>query len=69
MNCHCVSLPEEDGPKYWPDLLISPVLAENVGRIHVTCDVIESNDLGSYGLSDVSEAWPGQAFGTISFLA
>jgi len=33
VNCHRVSLPEEDGLKYWPDLLISPVLAENVGRI------------------------------------
>jgi len=53
VSCHRVSLPEEDGPKHWPDLLTSPVLAENVGWIHVTCDVIESNDLGGYGLSDV----------------
>jgi len=53
MNCHRISLPEEDGLKYWPDLLISPVLAEDVCRIHVACDVVESDDLGGYGLSDV----------------
>jgi len=53
VSCHRVSLPEEGGLKHWPDLLMSPVLAENVGRTHVTCDVAGSDDLGGCGLSDV----------------
>jgi len=48
-----VSLPGEGGLECWPGLLVSPVLAGDVGRTHVTCDVVESDDLGSCGLSDV----------------
>jgi len=52
MSCHRVSLPGEGGPGHWPGLLTPPVLAENVGQTHITCDVTESNDLGGDGLSD-----------------
>jgi len=48
-----VSFPEEEGLEQLPDLLVAPVLAQYVGRIFITIDMVESDDGTCYGLTNV----------------
>jgi len=47
-----VSSPEEEGLEQLPNLLVAPVLAQNVCRIFVAIDMVEPNDGTCYGLTN-----------------
>ena len=48
-----VSFPEEEGLEQLPDLSVAPVLAQNVGRVFITIDMVEPDDGTCYGLTAV----------------
>ena len=50
-NIQRVALPEQERLQKLPNLLVSPMLAEDVGRIIFASDVVEDKDAGSNSFS------------------
>ena len=50
-----ISMIEEDRSEHWIDLGVSPVLTQNVSRVHVTEDVVKCDHLGRHCLPSVVE--------------
>ena len=48
-----VSFPEEEGLEQLPDLSVAPVLAQYVGRVVVTINMVKPNDGTCYGLTNM----------------
>ena len=52
-QCGCVAHPEQDGFECGPYTRMSPMFAEDVGRVDVSRDVVELDGLGGNGLACV----------------
>ena len=55
IDIQSVSLPEEQSLEEWPDIRISPMLAQNVRRILCSRDVCELNKSSGNHFPDIME--------------
>ena len=51
----CISVVEEDRSEHRVDLGVTPMLAQNVSRVHVTKDVVKGDHLGCDSFPSVME--------------